>query len=90
MSQSPQNITVVRVVSGQPISVKVNLHQAVEHVVKEALKQSGNQGQAPSDWELRKSDGALIEQGLTAQAAGLVDGMTLYLSPKAGAGGAHR
>jgi hypothetical protein len=55
--------------------------------VRESLNKTGNQGQPPSDWELRTSDGALIEQTLTIEAAGLVDGMTLYLSPRAGAGG---
>jgi hypothetical protein len=88
MSQPTPNITVVVVVSGQPVSIKVNLHQKVEHLVTEALQKTGNQGQPAADWELRTTDGALIEQPLTIQAAGIVDGMTLYLSPKAGAGGA--
>jgi hypothetical protein len=87
MSPSPQNLTLVVVVSGQPSSVKVNIHQSIEKLVQEALKDSGNKGQAPSEWELRRSDGGLIEQTLSVEAAGLTDGMTLYLSPRAGAGG---
>ncbi len=81
------NIEVVVVVSGQSERLKVNLHQTLEHVVHEALQKSGNQGQAPSEWELRTEDGRLLEQGLAAAAAGLQDGATLFLSPKAGAGG---
>jgi hypothetical protein len=81
------NIEVVVVVSGQSERLKVNVHQTLEHLVHEALQKSGNQGQAPSEWELRTEDGRLLEQGLTAAAAGLQDGVTLFLSPKAGAGG---
>lgn len=81
------NIEVVVVVSGQSERLKVNLHQTLEHLVHEALQKSGNQGQAPSEWELRTEDGQLLEQSLTAAAAGLHDGATLFLSPKAGAGG---
>lgn len=87
MSPSKENIAVIVVISGQPVSVKANLHQKIEHLVKETLKDSGNKGQPSSDWELRTIDGVLLEQILEIGAAGIVDGMTLYLSPKAGAGG---
>lgn len=81
------NIEVVVVVSGQSERLKVNVHQTLEHLVHEALQKSGNQGQAPSEWELRTEDGRLLEQSVTAASAGLHDGATLFLSPKAGAGG---
>jgi hypothetical protein len=86
---SDPNINLVVVVSGQPASIKVNIHQKVDHLVREALNKTGNKGQPPADWELRTSDGALIEQSLTIEKAGLVEGMTLYLSPRAGAGGQY-
>ena len=84
---SQQNIDVIVVVSGQPERLKVNVHQTVEHLVHEALQKSGNNGQAPSEWELRTEDGRLLEQSTTIAAAGIQDGVTLFLSPKAGAGG---
>jgi uncharacterized protein YjaZ len=84
---SEQNIEVTVVVSGQPQRLKVNVHQTIEHLVHEALQRSGNQGQAPSEWELRTEDGRLLEQSGTVGAAAIHDGMTLFLSPKAGAGG---
>jgi hypothetical protein len=84
---STQNIDVTVVVSGQPVRVKVNVHQTVEHLIHEALQQSGNKGQAPSEWELRREDGTLLEQSAQIATIGLTDGVTLFLNPRAGAGG---
>ena len=81
------NIEVTVVVSGQSATVKANIHQKVENLVRDALNQTGNQGQPPANWELRTSDGILIDQNLTIQNAGIVQGMKLFLSPHAGAGG---
>ncbi|MHB2032743.1 MAG: DUF2604 domain-containing protein [Gemmatimonadaceae bacterium] len=82
-----ENFDVTVVVSGQATNIRTNVHQSVEHLVKEALKESGNKGQPPSEWELRTSDGALIDQSLEVGAAGITEGITLFLSPRAGAGG---
>jgi Protein of Unknown function (DUF2604)/WXG100 protein secretion system (Wss), protein YukD len=75
------------VVSGQPERLKARPHEKLEHLVREALKRSGNEGQPPSDWELRAEDGQIINQEQTVAEAGIADGQTLFLSPKAGAGG---
>jgi hypothetical protein len=82
-----QDIDVTVVVSGQPVRVKVNVHQTVEHLIHEALQQSGNKGQAPSEWELRREDGTLLNQSARVAEAGLLEGVTLFLNPRAGAGG---
>ncbi len=81
-----QNIEITVVVSGQAERLKANVHQTLEQLVHEALQKSGNQGQQPSEWELRTEDGALLDQGQKVGDA-LRDGMTVFLSPKAGAGG---
>jgi len=81
------NIDVTVVVSGQPERLKVNIHQTLEHLVREALQRSGNQGQAPAEWELRTEDGHLLDQSVTVGDAGIPDGATLFLSPRAGVGG---
>lgn len=47
MSPQDQKIEVTVVVSAQPGRIRVNLHQKLEHLVHEALKRSGNEGQAP-------------------------------------------
>jgi hypothetical protein len=85
--EQEQNIDVIVVVSGQPEHIRVNVHQKLEQLVREALNESGNEGQALSDWELRLEDGSLLDQDLRVQDAGVTAGMTLFLSPKAGAGG---
>jgi hypothetical protein len=82
-----ENIDVTVVVSGQPERLKVNVHQTLDQVVHEALQRSGNHGQASSDWELRTEDGRLLEQSLTVAASAIHEGATLFLSPRAGAGG---
>ena len=84
---SEQSIDVTIVVSGQPVRLKVNVHQTIEHLIHEALQQSGNKGQAPSEWELRREDGTLLDQSSRVADAGLKDGVTLFLNPRAGAGG---
>lgn len=75
------------VVSGQATTLKVNVQQSVEHLVKEALKESGNKGQPASEWELRTPDGTLVDQALQISAAGIANHATLFLNPRAGAGG---
>jgi len=85
--KADNHLTLTIVVSGQPQEVTVNLHETLEHAVREALRKSGNQGQPPSEWELRRIDGALVDQGVRAGEAGLADGVTLFLTPRAGAGG---
>jgi hypothetical protein len=75
------------VVSGQPERLKAHLHEKLERLVREALNRSGNEGQPPSDWELRTEAGQLLDQDQTVAVAHIHDGQTLFLSPKAGAGG---
>ena len=81
------NLDLIVVVSGSPHPVRVNVHQSLEHVVEEALRESGNVGQPSADWELRTEDGGLLSQDQRVQSAGLHDGQTLFLNPRAGAGG---
>ncbi len=82
-----KEIDVVVVVSGQPERVRASVQQTLEHLVREALRKSGNEGQPPRDWDLRTESGQLLDQSMTIEAAHIQDGTTLFLSPKAGAGG---
>lgn len=83
-------IEITIVVSGQPERLRAEEHEKLERLVREALRHSGNEGQPPSDWELRTEDGRLLNQEETVAEAGVENGQTLFLSPKAGAGGSAR
>jgi hypothetical protein len=87
MAKSDHHIDLVIVVSGAPETVRINRSEPLEHAVREALRESGNHGQQPGDWELRSEAGQLLDASLRPEQAGVVDGQTLFLSPKAGAGG---
>lgn len=87
MAPSGNKIAITVVVSGQPVSITLNPHQKVDHLIREALQSSGNQGHPVEEWELRSTDGTLFESGATVEAVGIVDGITVYLNPRAGAGG---
>jgi hypothetical protein len=87
MAKQDNHLELVIVVSGSPEAVRINRNEPMEHAVREALRESGNPGQPPEDWELRTESGHLIPLNLRGQEAGVVDGQTLFLSPKAGAGG---
>jgi len=85
----PENNTIdlVVVVSGRPEPVRAHPNEKVVDVVRTALRESGNQGQPPENWELRTEQGVVISQDQTVREAGLLSGMTLFLNPEAGAGG---
>ncbi len=87
MPHPTPHLDLIVVVSGSPQPVRVNIHQPLEQLVAEALRESGNVGQPPADWELRTEDGALLDQGVRVDGAGLHEGQTLFLNPRAGAGG---
>lgn len=87
MAKEDQNIQLIIVISGQPHTVQINVHERVENLVRKALNDSGDSGQPPSEWELRTVDGALIDQSLRVMDVGLKDGATLFLAPRAGVGG---
>jgi hypothetical protein len=87
MAKPDNHLDLVIVVSGAPVHVRVNNNETLQHAVREALRESGNQGQPPENWELRSETGQLLSLDVRAGNSGLVDGMTLFLSPKAGAGG---
>lgn len=80
-------ISLVVVVSGESIDLTVNAHQKLRQLVHKALNESGNEGQPLENWTLKSEVGPLTDLEATLIEAGLVDGVRLYLNPKAGEGG---
>lgn len=84
MPNNKQMLTVV--VGGQPVAIEGNLQAPLHTVVPQALKASGNAGE-PQDWELRDTNGNLLDLDRKLKDFGFVAGVTLYLNRKAGIGG---
>ena len=75
------------VVNGKPEQVKVSFDQQIGEVVKAALKQSGNSGQPPEQWELRDQNGQVLDISKTVGVLDIKEGAKLFLNLKAGVGG---
>lgn len=87
MNRPDNHLDVVVVVSGVPRSGRINIHEPLEHLIREVLRESGDEGRNAAEFELRTEDGRLLESATRAKDSGLVDGQTLFLNPRAGAGG---
>lgn len=84
----PSNqIELVVVVNGQPTPLTANLNAPLHSIIGHALAASGNTGQPPENWELRK-DGVLLDPSQKIKSFGFAAGAELFLSLKAGVGGA--
>ncbi|MCY3883591.1 MAG: DUF2604 domain-containing protein [Gammaproteobacteria bacterium] len=77
------------VVNGQPVTVEVDIEMLMQTVVLDALKKTGNSGQAEENWELRDSDGRIIDLNKAFGALDLKPDATLFLNLRAGIGGSE-
>ena len=87
MANTDNHLDLVVVVSGVPRAVRANAHEPLRNVVRDVLRDSGDAGRKTEDFELRTEDGRLLDLATNARDAGLKDGNTLFLNPRAGAGG---
>lgn len=87
MPKTDNHLDLVVVVSGVPRPIEANAHEPLRNVVREVLRESGDAGRAADDFELRSESGVLIDLASTSLDIGLKDGDTLFLNPRAGAGG---
>jgi len=86
MANHKETLTVV--VNGQPVEVKVNEHAPLQTVIPHALKESGNVGQPPENWELKDAAGNLLDLNKKIEDFHFADDVKLFLSLKAGVAGA--
>jgi hypothetical protein len=87
MPASHRSITIIFIINGQDVAVDVNLEAPLSSAVHRALAQSGNTGRPPDEWEVRDTDGILLEQNRTIEDLGLISGARVFLSLRVGAGG---
>jgi hypothetical protein len=86
MAQS--HVDIVIVVNGQPTVVSANPHAPLHTVIPRALEDTGNTGQPPENWELRDASGTLLDTAQKIESFGFAPHVRLFLSLKAGVGGA--
>lgn len=78
----------VFIINGEDFTVKAHVDEQLRVAVEKALVESGNTGRRdPSEWEVRNSEGVLLEMAREIRGLGLEDGARLFLSLKVGAGG---
>ncbi len=82
-----QKVDLIFIINGQDFSIETNVNAPLTSPVQRALAESGNTGRPANEWELRDSNGALIEQHGTPKELNLKTGTRLFLSLRVGAGG---
>ena len=75
------------VVNGTPAEIEANPEAPLESVIPKALKQTGNEGQPPQNWELKDAKGTALDVSKKIEDYHFPCGVKLFLSLKAGVGG---
>jgi hypothetical protein len=83
-----EKVTFTIVVNGTPTEVEQNVNSPLKAVIARALEATDNVGQPPENWELRDDQGVLLERDRKIGSYGFTGAVTLFLSLKAGVGGA--
>ena len=84
---TPKKIDITVVVNGQPTVVVAELDAPLRTIIPNTLRQTGNSGQPPENWELRDTDGNLLDLDKKIEDYGFPDKVRLFLNLKAGVGG---
>ena len=82
-----KKIPLTIVVNGQPTVVDAVLEDPLRSIIEPALRQTGNSGQPPENWELRDADGTLLDLNKKIEDYPFTEKTRLFLSLKAGVGG---
>ena len=82
-----KKISITVVVNGQLTVVDIDIADPLGAIIPIALRQTGNSGQPPENWELRDADGNLLDPGKKIEDYGFTDKTRLFLNLKAGVGG---
>ena len=83
----PKKISITVVVNGQPTVVDAIEDAPLGSIIPDALRQTGNSGQPPENWELRDADGNLLDLHKKIGDFPLSEKTRLFLNLKAGVGG---
>ena len=83
----PKKTSITVVVNGQPTVVDVIEDAPLGTIIPDALRQTENSGQPPENWELRDTDGSLLDLDKKIGDYGFPPKIRLFLNLKAGVGG---
>jgi hypothetical protein len=81
-------VVLIFIINGENFSVETDVNAPLMSAVQRALAESHNTGRDPSEWEVRDSNGVLLEVHRPPKELGLTDNARLFLSLRVGAGGA--
>ena len=84
---TPKKTEITVVVNGQPTIVNAIEDEPLSTIIPDALRQTGNSGQPPENWELRDVDGNPLDLGKKIGDYGFTEKVRLFLNLKAGVGG---
>ena len=84
---TPKKISITVVVNGQPTVVDAAEDVPLGTIIPDALRQTDNTGQPPENWELRDTDGNLLDLDKKIEDYPFTDKTRLFLNLKAGVGG---
>lgn len=87
MSKDDHKLDLKVIVSGKEIVINTNTNAPLRSVAEKALADTGNVGQDLSRWEMTTPNGVVLNFDTKVGDAGLKDGDTVLLNPKAGVTG---
>ena len=82
-----KKISITVVVNGQPTVVDAINDAPLSTIIPDALRQTENSGQPADNWELRDTDGNLLDLNKKIGDYGFPPKVRLFLNLKAGVGG---
>ena len=84
---NPKKLSITVVVNGQLTVVNAFEDASLGTIIPDALRQTGNSGQPPENWEFRDADGNLLDLDKKIGDYGFPEKVRLFLNLKAGVGG---
>ena len=87
MADHEQKITPIFIINGENFPINTNINAPIAAAAERALAASGNNARPLSEWQLRDSNGVLIDMTRKVEDLGLKNGTRLFLSLRVGAGG---
>lgn len=87
MPHGSQQIQLTFIINGANFSLETNVNAPLKEAVARALAESGNTGRPASEWQVRDTNGVLLEIDRKIEDFHFVNGTRLFLTLAVGAGG---